>query len=142
MRTTLLSPNYVYVGDPGDEEDAEVVESHDSDSSVEVALQVPKVGPPTKRKRMDPSPPEPHRPSTAGSSRRRDAASPVPSSIPSVSTRSRTQALAVPPTQAKTVSLNSTPAPDAMVSSSSRPRKTSVRAACPSPPSLFFLYFI
>ncbi|KAF8955379.1 hypothetical protein BDZ97DRAFT_1926889 [Flammula alnicola] len=128
LRTTRLAPSYMYVGDPGEEEDTEVVESDGSESSVEVSRQVTKVGPPTKCKRMEPSPPlEPHRPSAVGSSRQPAAPSPVPS----VSTRSRTQAMAAPPAHAKSTSLNSTPAPNTIVSSFSRTRKTSVRAVSP-----------
>lgn len=52
LRTTHLAADYVYIGDPGDEEELEVDELDHSDSSVEAPRKSAKVGPPTKRKRI------------------------------------------------------------------------------------------
>ncbi|KAF8951154.1 hypothetical protein BDZ97DRAFT_1770245 [Flammula alnicola] len=119
FRTTILPASYVYVGEPGEYSDEDADGSNDSDSAPEApSASVPRVGPPTKRQRIDPPAP----------ARRQAAASPVPS----ISTRSR-------PRQAKASSHSQpalppklAPAPKvAAQPSSSKVRTTSVRATSP-----------
>ncbi|KAF8971655.1 hypothetical protein BDZ97DRAFT_1752932 [Flammula alnicola] len=119
FRTTILPASYVYVGEPGEYSNEDADGSNDSDSAPEApSASVPRVGPPTKRQRIDPPAP----------ARRQAAASPVPS----ISTRSR-------PRQAKASSHSQpalppklAPAPKvAAQPSSSKVHTTSVRATSP-----------
>ncbi|KAF8949761.1 hypothetical protein BDZ97DRAFT_1772134 [Flammula alnicola] len=117
MRTTILSPAYIYVRDPGEDSDVAAEELDASDDGSEAPpAPAPRFGPPSKRQRIDP-------PTT--SSRRSIVLSPAPS----ISTRSRSQLKTVPGAQTS-LPVKASAAPVAC-SVSSRTRKTSTRAVSP-----------
>ncbi|KAF8949825.1 hypothetical protein BDZ97DRAFT_1772096 [Flammula alnicola] len=119
FRTSILPPNYVYVGDPGEDEDDDAEGSNDSDSAPEVpSASVSRTGPPTKRPRIEP----PAVPS------RREA---PPSPVPSVSTRSRPRQAKASSRSQPTIPPKSVAAPKVAAPPSSQVRTTSVRATSP-----------
>ncbi|KAF8955611.1 hypothetical protein BDZ97DRAFT_1764656 [Flammula alnicola] len=122
MRTTILSPDYVYIGDPGEpveDSDGEAEGAEESDSSPEAPVApAPRIGPPTKRQRIDPP---------AISSRRQIILSPAPS----ISTWSRSQ-LKTAPSALATLPSKASAAPSAASVSSRTPSSTSKTRKAPS----------
>ncbi|KAF8953367.1 hypothetical protein BDZ97DRAFT_1929728 [Flammula alnicola] len=115
LHSTCLAPDYVYVGDPGEDEDKDAEGSNDSDSSNEPPASS-KVGPPAKWQHTD---------NSASAVCRHAASSPAPS----VSTCSHSQLKTASNTQA-VLPFKANAAP-VTISASSRTCNTSTRVTSP-----------